>query len=169
MIKKIILFLFLTQAFASTYGQISYDCDDFTFRSTEFDSLIQHEYISNKADTLLAARHTYTTNGIGKAFAVICWKENGKFHFKLFTRKNNEIKTKTELTNLERQHISSFFTNGIYKNNKNLNQNYFIDDASFSLIIFYSKDFCWRLVIGSSKDMDDRVIWMRELINIIRL
>lgn len=152
-----------------THAQLSNDCDNVKINGSAFDSLFQHEFMALQADTILAAKHCYNTFNCGQSFGLLCWKEKGRYGFKLFTKNKGEIKTKSDLPVSIKRHILSFFSDEMYLYNTPVQDDYHIDDGKYSVIVYLSQTYCWRIGVGSGGENDIRVRWLRQLINSVRL
>ena len=171
MIKKGILAGILTLFIHSVYGQ-SQTCDSVINYSraqyyTDFDLQFQEEYDAIIADSILVFHHEYGYfNSL--RFALFCWKKEGEFYFRMLRSTKKKIKSSSKLKKKLRTHLISFFEKKIFTHTGEVPNQYWIDDGASTMVLFKSKDDCWRLYhcIGGAKDV--RVIWLNEVREIMK-
>lgn len=175
MMNRIIILLGLlcTITFFS-FGQSNIQCDTIKIFNGNFDKFFQNEYYAIKADTILAIRHCYNTNGCSSTFGLLCWKINGQYYFKKVQERNpkflSTIKTTSKLSKELKRHLINFYEQKIFtKNNALEEQNEFwIDDGPVTSLLFKTTDKCWRFGYGYLNSKDIRIVWTAQLIAIMK-
>jgi hypothetical protein len=165
----ILLIIFCTLAF-KTIGQTSSKCDSIVIYNTEFDKLFQKEYNSIDADSILAIRHCFSTNGCSKSFGILCWKIDNKFYFKKMQKMKNKTKITSKINNDISLQLIDFYNKKLFEKFEVNQENtqFWIDDGPLSIIVFKSKSSCWSFEISSSNSNDLKSVWMKELMKIMQ-
>ncbi len=152
-----------------TIGQTSSKCDSIVIYNSEFDMLFQKEFNSIDADSILAIRHCFSTNGCSKSFGLLCWKIDNKFYFKKMQRMKNKTKITSKINKDISKQLINFYNKKLFEKCE-VNQEkteYWIDDGPLSIIVFKSKSSCRSFEISSSNSNDLKSVWMDKLLEIM--
>jgi len=171
MTKRILLLLGLLSIIKiCAFGQTRIQCDSIKISRGEFDKLFQNEYNIVEADTILAIRHCYSTNGCPHTFGLLCWKTNGQFYFKKIESKNDKTKSTSKLNKELIRQLISFYEKEVYRMTGSIDEKekLIIDDGPYTRILFKTKDRCWQFGYSYSNSNDIRVLWTQELLTIMR-
>ena len=164
----IILGLLYFKSFCAV-GQSNIQCDSIKIFNSGFDIFFQNEYISIRADSVLAIRHCPSTNGCPDPWGLLCWKSDGQFYFRKVQLKRNRMKTTSKLNKQLVQQLIKFYDQKIYIKNGDFEKyQFYVDDGPETLMLFKTKDKCWNFSFISAPSNDIRLVWTNELLAIMR-
>ena len=166
---KIILFFALTACF--TVPESKAQCDTIKVYDGDFDNVFQFIYQTIDADSILAVRHCYTTNGCSRTFGLLYWVKNNKTDFKLIKRENGKTKESQKLKENLKSHLDEFYQEKLFQKTDKVEttKNLFIDDGPVTIAVFKTKSDCWRFRYTLVQDnQDTRVLWINKLLTLMK-
>ncbi|MEZ4805190.1 MAG: hypothetical protein R2852_06840 [Bacteroidia bacterium] len=167
--KQLILLSTFCSLHILSFGQLNAQCDSVHVYKSEFDKLFQSEYESIQADSVLAIRHCYTTNGCNRTFGLLCWKTKGEYHFKKIQRKKHRIKSTSKLNKNLKLKLIEFYENKLFEHTNELEakEQVWIDDGPLTFALFKTSNSCWEFKMATSRSEDIRVKWIKEIVALI--
>ena len=166
---NIILFCLLTVCF--TISESKAQCDTIKVYDGDFDNVFQFIYQTIDADSILAVRHCYTTNGCARTFGLLYWVKNNKTNFKLIKREGGKTKESQKLKENLKAHLDEFYKMNLFQKTEKVEttKNLFIDDGPVTIAVFKTKSECWRFGYTLVQvNQDIRVIWINKLLTLMK-
>lgn len=166
---KFILFCLLTVSFSIPESKAQ--CDTIKVYDGDFDNVFQFIYQTIDADSILAIRHCYTTNGCAKTFGLLYWKKDNQTNFKLIKRENGETNQSDRLKKKLKAHLDEFYEKKLFNEfDKDETENIlFIDDGPVTKTVFKTNSECWRFEYTAvQNNHKNRVLWINKLLTLIK-
>ncbi|KAB1065686.1 hypothetical protein [Salibacter halophilus] len=145
-----------------TSGKAQNSCDTISYSSCEFAEKFQKKFDKINSDSILGVTYTSGTNGCSYKFGVLAWTKKGSIKVKVF--KNEPFfHRKLFVGNRTKKIVNQFFTDSIYKVTGEVTGAMFVDDGSWTTVVFKTKQDCWRHGHNIADKSDPRVKWSEEL------
>lgn len=145
-------------------GKAQNSCDTSLNWHCEFVEKFQKKFDNINSDSILGVTYTSGTNGCSYKFGVLAWTKKGIIKVKVF--KNEPFfHRKLFVGNRTKQIVNQFFTDSIYKVTGEVMGAMFVDDGSWTTVVFKTKQDCWKHGHNIADKSDPRVKWSEELKN----
>jgi hypothetical protein len=162
---KLLLTIFFILTTVKAYTQDEANCDSIKIYNSDFDKVFSLIYNTIDADSILAVRHCFSTNGCSNSFGVLCWKKDNLFHFKKIEQKNGKTILTDKVDKKLRIHLIEFYGQKVYSDNSeiDIDNTVWIDDGPLTLLRFKTDNMCWTFNHTSSKNKTDaRIKWVSD-------